>query len=51
MIACAIQSITKGKPDPCSLYYWWPKTQKEFEQYRKLSKFTKNQHLWLKVAL
>ncbi len=51
MIACAIQTITQGKFDPCVLYYWWPKTQKEFEQYKKQTKFTKNQHLWLRVAL
>lgn len=51
MIANAIQTVTKGKPDTTSLYYWWPKTKAEFEQYKKQTKFTRNEHIWLKVAM
>ncbi|MCX7981806.1 MAG: ABC transporter substrate-binding protein [Syntrophales bacterium] len=51
MIANAIQTVTNGKPDPTALYYWWPKTKAEFEQYKKQTKFTRNEHIWLKVAM
>ncbi|HOJ51071.1 MAG TPA: ABC transporter substrate-binding protein [Syntrophales bacterium] len=48
---CSIQTITKGKRDPSGLYYWWPKTQQEFQKYKNESKIAKGvSHVWLKVA-
>ena len=50
-IAASVQTITNGKFNPSELYVWWPKTQKEFIQTKKMSKATKNPIKWLKVTL
>jgi branched-chain amino acid transport system substrate-binding protein len=50
-IGASVQTITNGKFDPSELYVWWPKSQKEFDQAKKQTKFTKNPMKWMKVSL
>ncbi len=41
LILASVQTVTKGKSDPSVLYAWWPKTQNEFKQIRRISKTDK----------
>jgi branched-chain amino acid transport system substrate-binding protein len=51
LIMASVQTITNGKSDPSVLYVWWPKSQKEFGQMRKVSKTDKRvPMLWQKAA-
>jgi branched-chain amino acid transport system substrate-binding protein len=50
-IGASVQTITNGKFDPSEIYVWWPKNQKEFDQAKKQTKFTKNPMKWMKVSL
>jgi len=51
LIMALVQTITNGKSDPSVLYVWWPKSQKEFGQMKKISKTDKRTPmLWQKAA-
>lgn len=51
IIMASVQTITNGKSDPSVLYVWWPKTQKEFDQVKKVSKTDKRVPMrWFKAA-
>jgi len=51
LIMASVQTVTNGKSDKSELYVWWPKTQKEFDQVKKISKTDKSVPFkWLKAA-
>jgi branched-chain amino acid transport system substrate-binding protein len=50
-VMASVQTVTNGKSDPSSLYVWWPKTQAEFEQVKKITKSDKSVPIiWLKTV-
>jgi branched-chain amino acid transport system substrate-binding protein len=51
LIMASVQTITNGKSDPSVLYVPWPKTKKEFDQVKKISKTDKKVPFkWLRAA-
>lgn len=42
LILASVQTITAGKSDPSALYAWWPKTKKEFDDIKKVTKVDKS---------
>lgn len=51
VLMASVQTITNGKSDPSVLYVWWPKTQKEFNQVKKVTKTDKSVPIiWWKGA-
>ncbi len=48
LIMASVQTVTKGKSDPSVLYAWWPTTQKEFENAKKIGGTPQNEVFWLR---
>jgi len=42
LIMASVQTITGGKSDPSSLYVWWTRDKKQFEQIKKTTKTHKS---------
>ncbi|MCX7981333.1 MAG: ABC transporter substrate-binding protein [Syntrophales bacterium] len=42
LIMASVQTVTGGKSDPSSLYVWWTKSKKEFEDLKKITKTDKS---------
>jgi len=42
LILASVQTVTAGKSNPSALYAWWPKTNKEFEAIKKITKVDKS---------
>jgi branched-chain amino acid transport system substrate-binding protein len=49
-ISGSIQMVKGGKFQPPLQYYWWPKTQKEFDAVKRISK-TKEKLNWIKPVI
>ncbi len=48
LVLASVQTITKGVSDPSVLYAWWPKSQQEVDEIKKLTVAKQNPVYWLK---
>jgi branched-chain amino acid transport system substrate-binding protein len=42
LVTTGTQTITNGKMDKPEIYFWWPKTQKEYEEVEKMARIDRS---------